>query len=100
MRGTYAAAFEGHQTLWYLDKLLRLSATLRPELRLPAHAVEVVRTVLSYGLGNLRQAYPDKVPPVAWAATACPAGPGSCGPTPASRSDSCRWQATLPGGSE
>ena len=35
IRGYYSAAFETHNTIFYLHRILELSASLPPELRLP-----------------------------------------------------------------
>ena len=79
IRGFYSAAFETHNTLWSMHRVLQLSASLPAPMRLPAHVTEAMRTiVIPWGLGMLRYAYPDKLPSFVLAPLACPGGPGSC----------------------
>ena len=80
MLTAYSAAFETHNTLHYLHELLRtaaaLPATMQPAL--PIGVVDSIKTVIHFSLGQLRFAYPDKLPGMVLQPLACPAGPGSC----------------------
>ena len=79
IRGFYSAAFETHNTLWSLHRVLQVSSSLPVPLQLPAHLTEAIRKiVIPWGLGTLRFAYPDKLPGFVLAPMACPGGPGSC----------------------
>ena len=46
IRGFYSAAFETHNTLWGLHRVLQASASLPAPLRLPAHVTDAIRTIV------------------------------------------------------
>eukprot|EP01047_Picozoa_sp_COSAG01_P106085 COSAG01_NODE_35230_length_535_cov_0.465596_1_plen_137_part_10 len=77
MRSSYATAFEGHNTLQHFDRSIRFSETslASPSMKLPAHVVEILRTTLKYSLGQMRFAYPDRLPAFLFSPIARPAGP-------------------------
>ena len=78
MRGAYSAAFETHHFLEATHKLLVFSAGLTPEYQLAPHVVGTLELILPFALGQMRYAYPDKIPALMFHTTACPAGPGTC----------------------
>ena len=75
MRGSYSAAFETHQTLYYLHRIIQLSDQLAPSMALPPYVISTLRTVIKFALGYSRFAYPDKLPAYVLSPIARPAGP-------------------------
>ena len=53
IRGFYSAAFETHNTLWSMHRVLQASASLPAPLQLPADVTEAIRTiVIPWGAGT------------------------------------------------
>ena len=77
MLSAYSAAFETHNTLHYLHEVLQTAAALPADMQ-PALPVDTIKAVIRFSLGQLRFAYPDKLPSVVLHPLACPAGPGTC----------------------
>ena len=80
MLTAYSAAFETHNTLHYLHEILQTAAALPAALQpaLPTGVIHSIQAVIRFSLGQLRFAYPDKLPSMVLQPRACPAGPGSC----------------------
>jgi len=66
--------------MYYLSRILEYSARLPPSMRLPAHVVTLLKSVLKYSLGYSRYAYPDKLPAFLFSPVARPVGPPATKP--------------------
>ena len=68
-------AFETHHTLHNMHRILQVSAALPASSQLPVHVTSILRSVIRFGLGYSRFAYPDRLPAFTLSPIARPAGP-------------------------